>query len=295
MRLVLFRDPDLEEGVEMCPVPAAVSRFLDIGLDVGEPQDRGERRAGHAPVGPLPFPIGQSDRLQALDGLRRGGRIQTREGKRIESHRGPDPGGLRLLVAPRRREVLACPARQDDLVAVPGEARLHEQLDVAVGIRAGNMEAHGPALRAVTEEVLDEPESNVTGLGLADRIQLDDRPFVGPALPLDAKKAGKPTVVLEHVQQIVRAERTEGQTEQAKHPDRRAAYRESERAGGRPVVLTHPGQLAKRRKVGEPCNTNFSGSGAHGMLIGCRRRAGSGGGGGRRPRRDRRVRPPWSQ
>src|SRR3954464_8808514 len=42
--LVLLRDADLEEAVELCPVLAAAVGVLDEGLDVGEAEDRSEAR-----------------------------------------------------------------------------------------------------------------------------------------------------------------------------------------------------------------------------------------------------------
>ena len=111
---------------------------------------------------------------------------------------------------------------EDPLLAVAHEARLHQQLDVAVGVGARDVEAGGPALRALAQELLDEPVADVAGVGQPDGIELHDRPLVAERLALDADEAGDPPVLLVDVHEVVRAERAERQAEQAEHADRRA-------------------------------------------------------------------------
>ena len=67
---------------------------------------------------------------------------------------------------------------EDDLLAVAGEARLHEQLDVAVPVGAGDVESNDAALRGLADELLDEPEADVAGRRRADPVELHDRPLV---------------------------------------------------------------------------------------------------------------------
>jgi hypothetical protein len=67
VRLILFRDPDLDEPVEAGPVLAAVGGCLDEPLDVREPQDRGEAGARDPPVRPLALPIRKPEGFKAAD------------------------------------------------------------------------------------------------------------------------------------------------------------------------------------------------------------------------------------
>ena len=67
VRLVLLRDPDLDEGVQLCAVRSAIGGGQDEGLDVREAKDRGERAARHPRVAPLALPVRQAESLQALD------------------------------------------------------------------------------------------------------------------------------------------------------------------------------------------------------------------------------------
>ncbi len=125
------------------------------------------------------------------------------------------------------------------------------------------MEAHGPALLAVAHEVLDEPEPDVAGVDLADGVELDDRPLVALALALDAEQAGHPPVLLEHIHEIVRAERTERQPEQVEHPDGRTRHGQPERARLGPVGLAQARQLAERGQVGQPRQADLARPDAH--------------------------------
>ena len=67
VRLLFASHAELDESVEL----GRVGGFEDVALDVGEPQDRGERRARHAPVPTLALPVRDPERLEALDRLRR--------------------------------------------------------------------------------------------------------------------------------------------------------------------------------------------------------------------------------
>ncbi len=79
-------------------------------------------------------------------------------------------------------------AEEDGLLAVAREARLHEQLDVAVGVGAGHVEAAGAPARAIAHEVLDQAEADVTGIALIDRVELDDGPLVAVGVAFDARE-----------------------------------------------------------------------------------------------------------
>ncbi len=189
--------------------------------------------------------------LESLDGLRRRGRVEPRQGDRVEGDGRADPGLRRPILGPRLRKVGVDRAREDDLVAVAGEARLHEEVDVAVGVGAGDVEADCSPAGAVAKEMLDEAVADVAGLGVPDRVELDDRPLVAMALTLDPQQPAEPALSLVNVHEVVRAERPERQPEEAEHPDRRTAHRQAERAGQGTVVLAQPGQLAESREVGE--------------------------------------------
>src|SRR4051794_18754061 len=67
VRLVLLGHGDLQKGLELRAVATAAGRLLDIGLDIGEAQNRRERGARDAPCGALPLPVRQPVALQALD------------------------------------------------------------------------------------------------------------------------------------------------------------------------------------------------------------------------------------
>ena len=85
------------------------------------------------------------------------------------------------------------------------------------------MEAHRAAPGAVAEQVLDEPVADVAGVGVVDRVQLDDRPLVAMRLALHAQQAREPARLLVDVEQVVRPERAERAAEQIEH--RRSAAR----------------------------------------------------------------------
>ncbi len=252
VRLVLLGDADLEEAVELRAVLAAARRRLDEALDVGEAEDRREARAGHPPVRALALPVGEPEGLEPGDRLRASRRVQPGERQRIDAassggsrsrRRGP-PTTARAAASTGGPE-------QDALLAVAHEPGLHQQLDVAVGVGAGDVEAGGGALRALAQELLDEPVADLAGVGHPDGIELDDRPLVADRLALDADEPGDPALLLVDEHQVVRPERAERQAEQAEHADRRAVDRQAERARVRPVRLAQPRQLAERGEVGQ--------------------------------------------
>src|SRR4029079_4001528 len=155
VRLVLLRDADLDEGVELGAVLAAARGLLDESLAVAQAEDRGEAAARDPPVRALALPVGQPDRLESLDGLRRRRPVQTEQRDRVERNDGPDPAILHLGIRPWRRQRLIGDAVLDRLLAVAHEARLHEQLDVAVLVGAGDGEPDGAALTGFAGGALD--------------------------------------------------------------------------------------------------------------------------------------------
>ena len=68
---------------------------------------------------------------------------------------------MRLLVGHRVRQRQVGRPEQHELVAVAGEPGLHEQLHVAVGVGAGDVEPHRAPPGPVPQQVLDEPEADV--------------------------------------------------------------------------------------------------------------------------------------
>src|SRR4029079_7996212 len=103
MRLVLLRDTDLGERVELGAVLAAADGLLDERLDVGEAEDRGEAAARDPPVRALALPVGQAERGEPLDGLRRRRSVQPEQRDRVERDDRPDPAVAGLRVLPRLR------------------------------------------------------------------------------------------------------------------------------------------------------------------------------------------------
>jgi hypothetical protein len=102
----------------------------------------------------------------------------------------------------RLRQRLVGRPVEDALFTVTHEAGLHEQLDVAVGIGTGHVEAQRVGAATVTQQVLDQPEAHVAGIGAVDGVELHDRPFVAPSLPLDAGQAGDPAALFVDVEQV---------------------------------------------------------------------------------------------
>ena len=82
------------------------------------------------------------------------------------------------------------------------------------------MEADRAAPGAIPEQVLDEPVTDVAGLGRRDSVQLHDRPLVAVAFALYPEQAREPARLLVDIEQVVRPERAERQPEQVEHADR---------------------------------------------------------------------------
>ena len=221
-------------------------------------------------------------------------------------------GGRRPDAAARpraRRTTARAAARsgrpeQDLLLAVAHEAGLHEQLDVAVGVGAGDVEAGRAALGALAQELLDEPVADVAGVGHPDRVELDDRPLVadGSRAPRGrGRRSGRPP--RRRTCRSFGRKAPERQPEQAEHADRRAVDRQPERARVGAVGLAQPGQLAERGEVGQPrgpdladrCASSRARSSRRPVAPGLRAHAGSDGGAGRSPRPGRRARRPSSR
>jgi len=108
------------------------------------------------------------------------------------------------------------------------EPGLHQELDVAIGIGARDVEASGPSLAAFAQELLDQPVADVARIRHPDRIELDDRPLVADRFALDAHQPRDPAALFVDEHQVVRAEGTERQPEQAEDPDRGPVDREAE-------------------------------------------------------------------
>ena len=95
-------------------------------------------------------------------------RVQPRQRQGVERRGRADPAAGGPLVGPRLRAAAGSAGRNRiELLAVAHEAGLHEQLDVAVGVGAGDVEPRGAALRALAQELLDEPVADVAGVGHA--------------------------------------------------------------------------------------------------------------------------------
>ena len=226
VRLVLLGDADLDERVQLRPV--ACRRPGPPGRTPPRRRSGGSARAsdrGTRQLAALALPVGHPDGLEALD-RRRGDRgVQPRQRDRVLGAPRPDAGRRGLLVGHAAAgSGRSAGAEQDALVAVAREPGLHEQLHVVVRVGAGDVEADRAALRAVAQQVLDEPEADVARVQAADRVQLHDRPLVALALALHAEEPGDVAVALEHVEHVVRLERAERQAEQAEHADRRAGH-----------------------------------------------------------------------
>src|SRR3954453_23890663 len=104
MGLILLRDADLEEALELGPVLAAVGRGLDEGLDIGEAEDRGQARPRHPPMRSLALPVSEADGLEAAYRRRRCRGIQPTHGEGVKVRRGPDPAPRGTVVGPWSRQ-----------------------------------------------------------------------------------------------------------------------------------------------------------------------------------------------
>ncbi len=143
-------------------------------------------------------------------------------------------------------------AEQDPLLAVAHEPGLHEQLDVAVGIGAGHVEACRPALGTLAKHLLHHSIADVAGVAHADRIELHDRPLVADGLAFHPDQAGDVALLVVDVHQVVGPEGPQWQPEQAEDPDRRTVDRQTERSRVGGVGLAQAGQLAEGGEVREP-------------------------------------------
>ena len=66
---------------------------------------------------------------------------------------------------------------QDPLFAVTRETSLHEQLDVTLLVRTGDVKAQGSALARVSQQVLHEAKPDVASLAGVNGVQLNE-PYV---------------------------------------------------------------------------------------------------------------------
>ncbi len=150
--------------------------------------------------------------------------------------------------AARQRRLGA--TEQQSLLAIAGEPRLHEQLHVALAVGAGYVESHRAPLCPVAQEVLDHTEARVARVARSDGVELDDRPLVPGAVPLDTKKPGDSALVFVDEEEIVWPEGAQGQPEQAEHSDAGSADRQPERARVDVLELREPRQFPQRREIG---------------------------------------------
>ena len=260
VRLVLLRDADLDEAGELGPVAAAAGHRLDDSprrrrsAGSGARLERGTRQC-------VPWRSQSARRIASRRATGLGVAVAYRRDSASASSgaAGRMPGGRGPLLGPRPGQGLAGRPGQDPLLAVAHEPGLHQQLDVAVAVGAGDVEARGRPLRALAQELLDQPVADVARIGHPDRVELDDRPLVADALALDADEAGDPALLLVDVHQVVRSERAERQAEQAEHADRRAGQRQAERAGVGAVGLAQARQLAERGEVGQARGADLAG------------------------------------
>ncbi len=193
-----------------------------------------------------------------------GGRDQAVEAEEGDGVRGADranaePAGL--VLRERRGKRAVDVAEADHLVAVAGEPCLHEQLDVAVGVRARNVETGRAAPRDIAEARLDQAVADVAGVAEPDRVELHDRPLVAVAVALDAEEPREVAVALVDVQEVVRAEGTERQAEEGEDADGRTRDRKAERAGARVLGLGEAGQLAEGGQVRQAGGPNLGAAG----------------------------------
>ena len=230
----------------------ALRRLLEEGLHVGEAEDGRQAGARHQGAAARQLPVGDAGHLEALDGRRRHGAVQAEEGHRVALAGRPDPQAAGLLLGERIRQRLARGPEGDRLVAVAGEAGLHEELDVAVDVRAGHVEAGRPAPGDVAQAGLDEAIADVARVAEADGVELHDRPLVAMAVALDADETAQVAVLLVDVEAVVRPECPEREPEEREDADGRAGEREPERAGARVRRLGQARELAEGGQVREP-------------------------------------------
>ena len=142
-------------------------------------------------------------------------------------------------------------AEEQSFLTVAREAGLHEQLHVALAVRAGHVESHRAPLGPVAQQVLDHSKARVARIAGADGVQLDDRPLVAGAVALDAQQPREAPLVFVHEQQVVGTEGAERQPEEAEDPDARSADRQAERSRIDVLQLGEPRQFPQRGQVGQ--------------------------------------------
>ena len=147
-----------------------------------------ERAARHPPLRPWRSQSGMRMPSRRWTGpasrARRGATARRRPG-----HGRPDAAARRPPHRSTGGEARRRRHGQQSLLPIAHEAGLHEQLDVVVGIGARDVKAGRPALRTVSQQVLDETEAHVAGVVPADGVELDHGPFVTWCLALDAQQA----------------------------------------------------------------------------------------------------------
>ena len=141
-----------------------------------------------------------------------------------------------------------------------------------------------PRFAHVAQTGLDQAVADVAGVHQPHGVELDDRPLVALAVPLDADEAAQVAVLLVDVQPVVGPEGAERQAEEGEDADGRACQREAQRAGARVVGLRQPGQLAEGGEVGQARRPDLPGAARRGgrpagHASGLERRSGC----GRRP------------
>ena len=254
----------------------------------------------------LALPVGEAEGLEAGDRRRR---RESRTAGRAAARRAELAGRIRqpgrAVVRPGLRERPARRPEQDVLLAVAHEAGLHEQLDVAVRVGAGDVEARRARASRPRAGAAGRAGSGCRpALAMPDRVELHDRPLVADRLALDADEARDPALLLVDVHQVVRPEGTERQPEQAEHADRRPVDRQPERtrARRRPTGTGATAHRARRGRSGgrrgpcRCCAASAARSSRRGSSCrGLRATGGSDGGAARSPRRGRRARRPSSR
>ncbi len=142
------------------------------------------------------------------------------------------------------------------------------------------MEPGAAALGAVPQQVLDEPEADVTrrrtlvDRSLVDGIELHDGPLVAGVVGLHPGEPSQSSILLVDVQRVVRLERAERHPEQAEDAHLAGRHGQAEGADRAVALLARgvrpAGQLAERGEVGQACGTHAPGREASSTTRGCR-------------------------
>ena len=248
VRLVLLGDADLDERVELGAVAAAVR--VPPGRRPRRRRTAGSapaRYAGRASRGPG-APSRASGRLQPLD--RRGRRPCAYSRDRASASSvdsGTDAAPRRLDRRTTGRAAASSGvAEQDQLVAEADEARLHEQLDVVVDVRAGHVEADRPALA--------RRRAAGAARGGSERRRHRASPTASSSTTVHSSRGSRArpgarprdvAAAVVDVHQVVRGERAQRQPEQAEHADRGPGDRQARASGCR---RRRPGPAATARR-----------------------------------------------